>query len=742
MNKYIQSTLIPAIMQWLSPPVFDGDEDKTRQAVLLNFIVIIGLLRSLINIVGVMLGNNVPDRSLILAMVWFILLWILRRLLHQGRLTLVTLGLTIPLFILLTAGIASLGTIRTPIAAGYLFWVILIGTLFQWRSIVMATVASSLAILGLIVAENAGVLPQPNYSVGITQWITFTVLFASGAGWSFYLNRLTRLALERAKHEIEQRGRMEAELRLSRDEWKRTFDAMADLIFIIDDKQNILRINKAASNALGISEDEVQSVPCYVRMHGTDKPPENCPHLKSLRDHDTHQVDVLVERFGQHYQVTTSPIIDADGHYEASVHVAHDISDRLRYERELEEARQAADAASRAKSEFLSSMSHELRTPMNGVLGMAQLLALPQLQDDKRVQYAQTILNAGHTLLSLLNDILDLSKVEAGKLNLELIAFAVDTLVGDIQALFAGSANAKGLQIDATWQGPAGPCYLGDPYRLRQMLSNLVNNAIKFTASGFVRISACEIERDLQHAVLLFSVSDSGIGITDEQQTRLFQAFSQADSSTTRQFGGTGLGLSIVLQLAKLMGGEVGIDSQPGQGARFWFRVRVLLQTEAHALLQTTAASVAVPASDLTGTVLIAEDNLVNRMVIMAMLDELGCSGLTIVIVEDGQQALDHITQGGTPDLVLMDVQMPVMDGLTATELIRLWQADHGKPRLPIVALTASAFEENRQQCLDSGMDDFLVKPLDIQKLQAMLTHWLRPDDSDQNPMNPNPPST
>ena len=400
----------------------------------------------------------------------------------------------------------------------------------------------------------------------------------------------------------------------------------------------------------------------------------------------------------------------------------------LETQKALVRARNAEDAAlvaNRSKSEFLANMSHELRTPMNGVLGMAQLLAKSELPDDKRVQYAQTVLNAGHTLLSLLNDILDLSKVESGKLRLESIAFATDTLVGDIQALFAETAGAKGLHLESIWHGPAGLCYLGDPYRLRQMLSNLISNAIKFTDHGFVRIMVIEIERDSQHAVLQFSVSESGIGLTPEQKSRLFQPFSQADSSTTRQFGGTGLGLSIVLQLAKLMGGEVGIDSQPGQGSRFWFRVHVL-QTEAQALLQTTAASVAVSASDLTGTVLIAEDNLVNRMVIMAMLGELDASGLTVTVVEDGQQALDFITQGvEPPDLVLMDIQMPVMNGLDATKKIRLWEADHGQPRTTIVALTANAFEEDRQKCLDSGMDDFLVKPLDLLKLQAMLGRWL-----------------
>ena len=423
-------------------------------------------------------------------------------------------------------------------------------------------------------------------------------------------------------------------------------------------------------------------------------------------------------------EINATIVMDADS--QLFLALCRDVTNRKKIDTERKKLENQAHLANRAKSDFLATMSHEIRTPMNAVLGMAQLLAKPKLQDDKRIQYAQTILNAGHTLLSLLNNILDLSKVEAGKLKLESIAFAVDTLVGDIDSLFAETANAKGLQLKSVWQGPAGPCYLGDPHRLRQMLSNLISNAIKFTASGFVRIVACEIERQSQYAVLEFSVSDSGVGITNEQQARLFQPFSQADSSTTRQFGGSGLGLSIVLRLAQLMGGEVGIDSKPGQGARFWFRVRVMLQTGTQELPPIKAASVAMPVQDLKGAVLIAEDNPVNRMVIMAMLGELNCSGLTVTVVEDGQQALDFITQGGAPDLVLMDVQMPVMGGLDATEKIRLWEADQGQPRTTIVALTANAFEEDRQKCLASGMDDFLVKPLDMEKLQATLERWLK----------------
>ena len=415
----------------------------------------------------------------------------------------------------------------------------------------------------------------------------------------------------------------------------------------------------------------------------------------------------------------------ADGH---TVGFRIDITD-------LVAATDAALAASRAKSRFLATMSHEIRTPMNGILGMAQLLLMPEVQARDRDAFARTILSSGQTLLTLLNDILDLSKIEAGKFQLERIVFDPEALIQETCNLFAGAAQAKGLQFGGQWLGQVGPRYAADAHRLRQMLSNLVGNALKFTRAGQVRLEAQELERTDSSSLLEFAVSDTGIGIAADKRDLLFKPFSQTDSSTTREFGGSGLGLSIVSNLAAAMGGEVGVDSEPGLGSRFWFRVRVdqVVGAPSRPDAKRTAVSASGPAAAirLSGHVLVAEDNLVNCMVIESLLTQLG---LTVALVYDGQQAVSAIEQADVelgrdsyqrPDLILMDLQMPVMDGYVATEKIRQWEAANQRAPLPIIALTANAFEEDRQRCLAVGMNDFLTKPLALEALKTSLARWL-----------------
>jgi len=376
-------------------------------------------------------------------------------------------------------------------------------------------------------------------------------------------------------------------------------------------------------------------------------------------------------------------------------------------ETELIQARDDAEAANRAKSLFLATMSHEIRTPLNGVLGMAQAMAGDNLDSAQRARL-DTIRQSGETLLAVLNDVLDLSRIEAGKLELELIDFDVGRFARDVAGAFAGVAAGKLLAVIVDVEPAARGRYRGDRGRLRQILSNLVSNALKFTDAGEVRVHV-----DRRADVLYFAVSDTGIGIPADRLPRLFEKFEQLDASTTRRFGGSGLGLAICRQLAALMDGEVRVSSQEGVGSRFQLVVRLERIGEEATAASHDAAPAAPVHDGRTLRVLAAEDNNINRLVLRTLLEQ---AGIDPLIVCDGSEAVTAWREREW-DLILMDVQMPVLDGPSATRAIRAAERATGRQRTPIVAITANAMAHQRDEYMTAGMDGIISKPIQISEL-------------------------